>query len=175
MNKILFIFCILILSSACTNEQTKPLIDVEQEFSSQPEIKISWAGEDGTNKEMMGSSGSFCSNVMCFDQGIPSPASFSYSEYENGAPITVAMKTANGISVNSIFITLKDTDFKTIQTLAGEGSESDMQSGVDPANGSNTYTYKTEKTFKETGNLILHVKIKWDGGYATSYFPLIVN
>ncbi|MFA5854673.1 MAG: hypothetical protein WC846_00045 [Candidatus Gracilibacteria bacterium] len=138
-------------------------------------MKISWTGEGGTAEDMVGSSGSFCSEVMCFDQGIPNSASFSYSKYKNGTPTTLTVKTASNISINSIYITLRDTEFETIQTLAGEGAESEMQSKADPANNSNIYTYNLEKTFKETGNLIFHVKIKWDGGYATSYFPLIVE
>ena len=171
----IFTFLALTIFTACTNEETKPLIDVEKEFSSQPEMKISWVEEDGTAKETVGASGSFCSDIMCFDQGIPNSASFSYSEYKGQTPITLTIKTAKDISITSIFVTLRDADFKTVQTLSGEGTEPETQSITDDSNQSNIHTYKMEKPFKETGNLIFHVKIKWDGGYATSYFPLLVE
>jgi hypothetical protein len=160
MKKSIIITIILALSlSSCSKNKEDP-IDLAGELNSQPEVTLLW----DNSETLKGSNGGFCSAILCFDQGTPSPESFSYTDYQNGIPLTIQIAQKNTpIPIKDIFITLKDKNWKTIQNNIPYDME---ESGG----------YTIPNNFKKTGNVILNVKITWEeGGYSNAYFPLNIK
>ncbi|MFA5792681.1 MAG: hypothetical protein WC897_02300 [Candidatus Gracilibacteria bacterium] len=152
----LLIACSLVLIS-CGEPKEDP-VDIAGEMQNQAKLTLSLG-----NTILNGSNGSFCSAVLCFDQGIPNPATLKYTTYTNGTPLTVNLSATDNTKVESIFLTLKDEEWKTIQNNITYN-----------ADGAGAYT--TTDAFHQTGNVILNVKVKWiAGGYSNAYFPLAIQ
>lgn len=159
--KKLFIITIILASllTSCSKNKEDP-IDLAGELNGQPEVMLSW----DDSQTLKGSNGSFCSATLCFDQGTPNPATFSYTDYENGTLLTLTInQKGTAITIKDVFLTLKDENWKTIQNNI-------------PYNSEKSGEYIIMQPFKKTGAVILNIKITWEeGGYSNAYFPLNIK
>ncbi len=155
MKRTLSLITLLSLLTACN---TAPKVDMQAELAKQPDIQVSWEGQE----EAPGVSGGFCSDVLCLDNGDPDWSAMTFTPFTNGTPITVHIATT--LSIRELTLTLKDsTTGNTIQNNLPKTDE-----------GNNTYL--VSDAFKHTGNLIFSVKVNFEeGGYGQTYFPLAVE
>lgn len=158
MKKLIILLALsLYFLQACGGEDQEP-IDIAGEMQSQPVFTMSF-----NDQIVAGTNGSFCSNVLCFDQGKPNPQTFSYVSIQNGTELSLKTEESQTKNIESIYITLKDQEWKTVQ------NNIDFTTNKD-----GSYTIK--EAFNKTGQLILHAKITFiNGGYSESYFPIEIK
>lgn len=155
MKRTLTLIAALALLTACNST---PKVDMGAELKKQPDIQVSWEGED----KAPGVSGGFCSDVLCLDTGKPDWSAMTFTPFVSGTPVTVHISTT--FTIKELNVSLKDDTGHTIQNNLSTTDE-----------GNNTYLITD--AFKHTGNVILSVKVNFteDNGYGQSYFPLAIQ
>jgi hypothetical protein len=153
MKKLTSLLLAFSLLTACGT----PKVDLKEEMGNQPEINVSWEGEEKAASVL----GDFCNGAFCMDNAEPDWATLTYTPFINGTPYEISVNSTK--TIKELSVSLKNETGHTVQNNIPKTDNGD-------------HTFTVTESFLHTGKLSLSVKVTFEeGGYGQTFFPLDIK